>query len=253
MSDRGFRVILIKPSHYDDDGYVIQWRRSTIPSNSLASVYGLIAECAEARVLGPEVEIAIEAYDECNTVIDVAAAVARIRATGGGFVGLVGVQSNQYPRALDLGRQFRQAGVAVVMGGFHVSGCLSMLSKMPPELVEARDLGITLFAGEAEGGRMADLLRDLDRGAVQPVYNFLNDLPDLDSATFPILPPAIVSRVVGHYTELRCRTRLSIPVQFLHDHQRPGPQIALSQRRRRRGDRARQQRARHHAFLRYRR
>jgi len=199
MSDRGFRVILIKPSHYDDDGYVIQWRRSTIPSNSLASVYGLIAECAEARVLGAEVEIAIEAYDECNTVIDVAAAVARIRATGGGFVGLVGVQSNQYPRALDLGRQFRQAGVAVVLGGFHVSGCLSMLSKMPPELVEARDLGITLFAGEAEGGRMAGLLRDLDRGAVQPVYNFLNDLPDLDSATFPILPPAIVSRVVGHY------------------------------------------------------
>ena len=201
MTDRGFKVILIKPSHYDDDGYVIQWRRSTIPSNSLASVYGLIAECAEARVLGPEVEITIEAYDECNTVIDVAAAVARIRATGGGFVGLVGVQSNQYPRALDLGRQFRQAGVAVVMGGFHVSGCLSMLPKMPPELAEAQQLGITLFAGEAEGGRMAGLLRDLDRGAVQPVYNFLNDLPDLNSATFPILPPAaIVSRVAGHYT-----------------------------------------------------
>ncbi|MFZ0205944.1 MAG: radical SAM protein [Roseiarcus sp.] len=199
MSDRGFRVILIKPSHYDDDGYVIQWRRSPIPSNSLASVHGLIAECAEARVLGPEVEIAIEAYDECNTVIDVAAAVARIRAAGGGFVGLVGVQSNQYPRALDLGRQFRQAGVAVVIGGFHVSGCLSMLPKMPPELVEARDLGITLFAGEAEGGRMAGLLRDLDRAAAQPVYNYLNDLPDLDAATFPILPRAIVSRVVGHY------------------------------------------------------
>ena len=199
MSDRGFRVILIKPSHYDDDGYVIQWRRSPIPSNSLASVHGLIAECAEARVLGPEVEIAIEAYDECNTVIDVAAAVARIRAAGGGFVGLVGVQSNQYPRALDLGRQFRQAGVAVVIGGFHVSGCLSMLPKMPPELVEAQDLGITLFAGEAEGGRMAGLLRDLDRGAAQPVYNYLNDLPDLDAATFPILPREIVSRVVGHY------------------------------------------------------
>jgi len=27
-----------------------------IPSKSLASVYGLIAECAEARVLGPDVE-----------------------------------------------------------------------------------------------------------------------------------------------------------------------------------------------------
>ena len=29
-------VEVIKPSHYDDDGYVIQWRRAFIPSNSLA-------------------------------------------------------------------------------------------------------------------------------------------------------------------------------------------------------------------------
>jgi hypothetical protein len=38
MGQRAFRVVLIKPSHYDDDGYLIQWRRSTIPSNSLASL-----------------------------------------------------------------------------------------------------------------------------------------------------------------------------------------------------------------------
>jgi tRNA A37 methylthiotransferase MiaB len=199
MRERGFKVILIKPSHYDDDGYVIQWRRSGIPSNSLASVYGLIAECAEAQVLGPDVEITLEAYDECNTVIDVAAATARIKAAGGGFVGLVGVQSNQYPRAMDLGRQFRQAGISVVMGGFHVSGCLSMLPEVPPELLEAQRLGITLFAGEAEDGRMAGLLRDLDGGTARPVYNFLADLPDLDAATFPVLPREIVTRVIGHY------------------------------------------------------
>ncbi|HVM78000.1 MAG TPA: radical SAM protein [Stellaceae bacterium] len=196
---REFRVILIKPSHYDDDGYVIQWRRSGIPSNSLASVYGLIQECAEARALGPEVEITLEAYDECNTVIDVAAAVKRIRDAGGGMIGLVGVQSNQYPRALDLGRQFRKAGLPVVIGGFHVSGCISMLEQMPPELVEAQNLGIVLYAGEAEGGRMADLLRDVDRGEAKPIYNYLTDLPDLDAATFPILPRDIVTRVVGHY------------------------------------------------------
>src|SRR4026209_453441 len=32
-----FLIILIKPSHYDDNGYVIQWFRSPIPSNSLAA------------------------------------------------------------------------------------------------------------------------------------------------------------------------------------------------------------------------
>ena len=58
MGTRAFRIVLVKPSHYDDDGYVIQWRRSTIPSNSLASVHGLLTECAAERVLGPDVDIA---------------------------------------------------------------------------------------------------------------------------------------------------------------------------------------------------
>jgi hypothetical protein len=124
---RRFLVVLIKPSHYDADGYVIQWHRSTIPSNSLASVYGLLSECAQAKALGPDVDIEIEVYDECNTIVDVKGAIRRIRAAGSGFIGLVGVQSNQFPRALDLGRQFRAAGLPVVIGGFHVSGCLSML------------------------------------------------------------------------------------------------------------------------------
>jgi hypothetical protein len=39
--------LLIKPSHYDDDGYVIRWYRSPMPANSLASVYGLIDDCAQ--------------------------------------------------------------------------------------------------------------------------------------------------------------------------------------------------------------
>jgi hypothetical protein len=200
MQKRTFKIVLIKPSHYDPDGYVIQWRRSTIPSNSLASVYGLMAECAEAKVLGPDVEIEIEAYDECNTFIDVKRTIRHIRAAGAGFVGLIGVQSNQFPRALDLGRQFRAAGLPVIIGGFHASGCLSMLPELPPDLREALDLGITLFAGEAEGGRMASLLREIDAGALKPIYNYLADMPDMSAATLPILPREVVTRIAGHYT-----------------------------------------------------
>ena len=199
MSRRAFKIILIKPSHYDADGYVIQWRRSLVPSNSLASVYGLMAECAADKVLGPDIDIEIEAYDECNTRIDVKGAIRRIRDAGAGFVGLVGVQSNQFPRALDLGRQFRAAGVPVVIGGFHVSGCLSMLPEHPPDLREALDLGIVLFAGEGEG-RMADFLRDLHGGTAKPIYNFLADMPEMAQATLPILPRGAVTRVAGHYT-----------------------------------------------------
>jgi hypothetical protein len=196
---RVFRVVLIKPSHYDQDGYVIQWWRSTLPSNSLASVHGLMEECARNRVLGAEVDIEIEACDECNTIVDVDGVTKRIRAAGAGFVGLVGVQSNQFPRALDLGRQFRARGLTVMMGGFHVSGCISMLPKLPPDLQEALDLGIHLFAGEAEG-RMADVLRDLASGQAKPIYNYLDDMPEMAAAVFPILPRSVVTRVAGHYS-----------------------------------------------------
>ncbi len=199
MAKRSFKIVLVKPSHYDDDGYVVQWWRTTIPSNSLASVHGLLTECAAQKVLGPDVDIEIEAYDEGNSVIDVKKAVGRIRAAGSGFVGFVGVQSNQFPRALDLARQFRAYGLPVVVGGFHVAGCLAMLPELPPDLQEARELGVTLFAGEAEG-RMADLLRDVEANTLKPVYNFMNDLPGLDAATLPILPREVVTRVAGHYS-----------------------------------------------------
>src|ERR1700691_3970488 len=66
---RRFALILIKPSHYDDDGYVIQWLRSAIPSNTLAVINGLALDCQERRVLGDDVDIVIKALDETNTHI----------------------------------------------------------------------------------------------------------------------------------------------------------------------------------------
>src|SRR5271166_3551614 len=198
MAKRRFTIVLIKPSHYDDDGYVIQWRRSTIPSNSLASVHGLLVECAEERALGPDADIEIEAYDECNTIIDIAGISKRILSDSG-FVALVGVQSNQFPRALDIGREFRERGVTVAVGGFHVSGCIAMLPELPPDLKDAQALGMILFAGEGEG-RLADFVRDIDAGAAKPIYNYLNDMPDMGSAAIPVLPRHVVTRVAGHYT-----------------------------------------------------
>ena len=198
MGKQTFRIILIKPSHYDDDGYVIQWWLSTIPSNSLASVYGLLAACAEEKALGPDVDIEIEAYDECNKIIDVKAMAKRIKDAGGGFIGLVGVQSNQFPRALDLARAFRKLDVPVVIGGFHVSGCISMLPELPPDLKEAQALGVTLYAGEGEG-RMADFLRDIAAGRAKPLYNYLHDMPGMEAAAIPVLPKKVVGRIVGHH------------------------------------------------------
>src|SRR5215217_768405 len=124
-SKRRFQLILLKPSHYDDQGYPIRWWRALIPSNSLAAVYGLAFDSAQRQVLGPEVEIDIDVIDEANTHVNIAKLIRRFRQHGNfGLLALVGVQSNQYPRALDIARPFRSAGIQVAMGGFHVSGCL---------------------------------------------------------------------------------------------------------------------------------
>jgi len=199
MAQRTFKIVLIKPSHYDDDGYVVQWWRTFIPSNSLASLYGVLDQCARDRVLGPDVDISIEAYDEVNTVIDARRLARRIRVAGAGFVGLVGVQTNQFPRSLDLARQFRADGLPVVIGGFHVSGCLAMLPDLPAELQQALDLGVSLFAGEAEG-RMVELLQDIHHGRAKPVYNYLAELPSLAGAALPLLPRHVVDRVATRYS-----------------------------------------------------
>ena len=205
MSDRirpprRFQLILIKPSHYDDDGYVIQWFRSVMPSNSLAALYGLAVDAAERQVLGTDVAIDVTPIDETNTRIKPKKLIGQLKRYGGfGLVCLVGVQSNQFPRAVDIARPLRAAGVPVVIGGFHVSGCLSMLTEMQPDIQEALDLGISLFAGEAEE-QLDALLRDAANGTLQPIYNYLSDLPSIQSAPVPFLLRKHVMRTAGNYS-----------------------------------------------------
>lgn len=195
-----FHFVMIKPSHYDNDGYVIQWAKSSIPANSLATVYGLAQDCAQRRVLGEDVEIRLTAYDETNTRIRPKRIARLIRDTGGrGLVGLIGVQSNQYPRAMDIARQLRAEGIQVAIGGFHVSGCLAMLPELPADLREALDLGVTLFAGEAEG-RLEAIFKAAYRNELQPLYNYMKDLPSLDGVPIPYLPARLIQRTASTRT-----------------------------------------------------
>jgi tRNA A37 methylthiotransferase MiaB len=196
---RQFRVVLIKPSHYDDDGYVIQWYRSAVPSNTLAAMYGLTQSIIERSILGDDVEVLVDTFDETNTRISVKQIISHIKKSGSGFVGFVGVQSNQFPRTMDLARQFREAGVHVCIGGFHISGCLSMLPELPEDIREAQDLGISLFAGEAEG-HLEEVFRDAYAGEMKPLYNYLSDLPGMEDQPTPFLPAETLKRSMGSLT-----------------------------------------------------
>ena len=197
---RRFQLVLIKPSHYDADGYVIQWMRSAIPSNSLAAVHALAQDAAQRQVLGSDVAIDITPIDETNSRVRVNDIIALFeRHAGFGMVGLVGVQSNQFPRALDLARPFRRAGIPVVIGGFHVSGCIAMLPELQADLKAAQDMGCSLFAGEAEEGRIDKVMQDASQGTLQPLYNHMDDLPALESTPTPFLPPANLVRTLNHF------------------------------------------------------
>ena len=196
-SRQTFQVELIKPSHYDDDGYVIQWRKAWVPSNSLSSVYGITLDILARKVLG-DIDLEMRAYDETNTVIPIQDIIKRLTAPGArGVVCMIGVQSNQFPRAMDMARQFRKHGIQVAIGGFHASGCIAMLPELPPDLQEALDLGITLFAGEAEGGRLAEFYVDAIHGKLQPIYNHMADLPGMQDEPTPFLPSDMVARYGG--------------------------------------------------------
>ncbi|MCC6888238.1 MAG: radical SAM protein [Hyphomicrobiales bacterium] len=197
---RRFQLVLIKPSHYDDDGYVIQWLRSGIPSNSLACLYALAEDARRRHALGPDVTIDLTAIDETNSRVRCGDIIRQFQQHGGfGLIGLVGVQSNQFPRALDIARQLRAAAIPVAIGGFHVSGCLAMLPQLPPDLQEALDLGCSLFAGEAENGRIDAVLQDAADGRLKPIYNFMNDLPAIEETPPPYLPAANLKRTVGYF------------------------------------------------------
>jgi hypothetical protein len=96
---------------------------------------------------------------------------------------LVGVQSNQYPRSLHIAKPLREAGIPVIIGGFHVSG----IDKIGPDLQAALDMGITLFAGEAEG-RIDEVFCAMPPKTRSSHLQLHNDLPPLEHAVIPFLP-----------------------------------------------------------------
>jgi radical SAM superfamily enzyme YgiQ (UPF0313 family) len=200
-ASKRFQLILIKPSHYDEDGYVVQWLRSTMPSNSLAAVYSLAKGAAERELLGSDLPIDVHAMDETNTRVRPREIARRIANNGGlGLVGIIGVQSNEFPRAVDIARSLREAGVQVLIGGFHVSGCLAMLNETPSDIKAAQELGISIYAGEAEEG-LDEVILDAKRSELRPIYDHMKHLPDIgEMASPPFLPVDFVRRTIGNVT-----------------------------------------------------
>ncbi len=188
-------VLLIRPSRYDDDGYVVRHWRGTLPSNTLSCLYSLTEEAVRSGAFDG-IEVQIEAIDEIVSRVDPAQLGRRFRRAGTVVVvGLVGVQTNQLPRAQDLASQFQGEGFDVVIGGFHVSGAMAMAATTPPECQAMLDAGVTLVLGEVEG-RWSGILQDAVANRLQPLYDFLDAPPDLADVPLPQASPSTQRRFV---------------------------------------------------------
>lgn len=198
-------VILIRPSKYDHD-YLLQWERGSLPSNSLAVMNALTKAAFTKPQLAHIAYKEVFVYDELVrsgrvNSRDLIKQHASDNTTM--VVGLVGVQTNMFPRACDLAKEFIKAGVIVVIGGFHVSGSITMLHDnkhpigscphkepydcelMPPECADIMREGVVIFHGEAEDIWPAVLV-DICNGTQKLLYR--GGRPDIMKAPLPSYP-----------------------------------------------------------------
>lgn len=190
-------VYLIKPSQYDDDGYVVRHWRGVLPSNTLACLAGLTEDVVARKRLGESLRVVTHLLDETVDRIPVRRICRSQRDPHTKtIVCLVGVQTNQFPRASDLALTFRRAGLTVLMGGFHVSGYLALLSEIPPEIQMLMDKGVTIVKGEVEEtweGLLCDAISD----RLQPLYDFIDRKPDLYEKPIPVVRKEYLRKFVA--------------------------------------------------------
>src|SRR5229473_803188 len=165
---RTVRVYFIKPSRYVEEGYVQFFRYGVQPNNTLTVLRALNETFNRHYSAQRNVYLETVIWDEiCDGVVSPATIEAiKEKAAEDGvelFIGLAGVQSNQYPRGRDLALQFVAKGMTTMMGGFHVSG-------YPDSRTFLHGCGVTTIVGEAEN-LWGQIVEDFLRGELQPNYS----------------------------------------------------------------------------------
>ncbi len=148
------RVVILKPSKYMADGYVERFRWGFMPNSTVPYVRSM----TPAEVHGTPTDIhRIDEY--VHTDLRYLSLLRRPRG-GRTLLALVGVQSHQFHRALDLAAYARQNGCMAVIGGPHVMTC---------DTSPLHGHGVSFAQAEAEL-IWPEILRDATRGELRPVY-----------------------------------------------------------------------------------
>ncbi len=148
------RVIILKPSKYALDGYVERYRWGYMPNGTVPHLRSMTPDSFNG------IPIEVLTVDEyVHTNLDY---LSLLRTEPGHktLLAIVGVQSHQFHRALDLAAFAHRNGCMAVIGGPHPMTCdTSML----------QDRGVSFAVAEAELVWPA-ILEDAIAGELQPVY-----------------------------------------------------------------------------------
>ncbi|MGH7865426.1 MAG: B12-binding domain-containing radical SAM protein [Candidatus Binataceae bacterium] len=196
---RTIRVYFIKPSRYDDDGYVSFFRYGVQPNNTLTVLAALNEEFNRRYSSERNVYLETIIWDEiCDGLVSPETVKAiKEKAHEDGvevLIGLAGVQSNQYPRGRDLALQFVAQGLPTMMGGFHVSG-------YPDSCKFLNQCGVTTVVGEAEN-IWGDIIEDFLGGELKPHYVVTDGIrakTGRDDIIVPLINDAQLPRVDDRY------------------------------------------------------
>lgn len=191
------RVVLIKPSKYAHNGFVERFWRGFMPNSTLTYMYALTRD----YIRRSQANFEVFAYDEyVQNNLDYLELVRR--RNGPTLVALVGVQSHQFHRALDLAALALRHGAQAIIGGPHTLTC-------DTSLLHNRGISFALAEGELIWER---ILQDASRGRLEPVYGRDRRWqPELDSPV--IRPPSkedlkrFVVPMLGLYPSRGCPFR----------------------------------------------
>jgi len=154
MTNQPLRVVIIKPSKYMPDGAVERFRWGFMPNSTVPYMRSMTPAMVGAR------PVEVHTIDEyVHTDLRYLSLLAR-PAGGRTLLALVGVQSHQFHRALDLAAYARQNGCQAVIGGPHVMTCDTSL---------LHGCGVSFAQAEAEL-IWSEILHDAAEGELQPVY-----------------------------------------------------------------------------------
>lgn len=213
---RRITVFLIAPSKYDDNGFVQRYLKGVITTTSLSTVAQL-TEQALGNIVSPRDKTTVKTFED--SIFYQSLTIVwyywfwRLRCLWYRcchiktelIVGLVGVQSHQFPRTCDLAHRWLSRHAVCIIGGSHVTGAISAMldglgdrgegqipcpHQMPPEIQAIQSAGVIIFHGEAEphpDGTDAwqEALHDIIED--QPKALYRGGRPDITNTPLPVL------------------------------------------------------------------